>query len=105
MSTFSKEARLKIAIKDLYRSEFQSVLAAAKAYNLPRTSLVSRMSRVTSRADSRNAAHKLEEAEEEVLVWRVLNLDSRGFSPRIADIEEMANTFRAARQAPPVGKL
>lgn len=41
--------------------------------------------------------------EEEVIVKHILDLDARAFPPRIADVEAMANSLCATRNAPPVG--
>jgi hypothetical protein len=49
-------------------------------------------------------SRKLSDLEEEKLVEYILDLDSRGFSPRVNDVEEMANLLRADRDASPVGQ-
>jgi hypothetical protein len=41
--------------------------------------------------------------EEEVIVKYILDLDARAFPPRLADVEAMANSLRATRNALPVG--
>jgi hypothetical protein len=46
----------------------------------------------------------LTEAEEDVIVQYILQLDSRGFSPRKADVEDMANLLLAKRDARRGGK-
>ncbi len=43
-------------------------------------------------------------AEEEAIVRHVLDLDSRGFSPRRTDVEDMANRLLEVRDARRVGK-
>jgi hypothetical protein len=47
----------------------------------------------------------LTELEEGVIVNYILDWDSRGFPPRQADVEDMANYLRKCRRAKPVGKL
>jgi hypothetical protein len=42
--------------------------------------------------------------EELVIVQRILDLDSRGFSPRLVSVEDMANQLFAARNGSKVGK-
>jgi hypothetical protein len=49
-------------------------------------------------------SRKLSDLEEQKLVEYILDLDSRGFSPRINGVEEMANLLRADRDASLVGK-
>ena len=47
---------------------------------------------------------KLTSTEEEVIVQHVLKLDERGYSPRLTDVEDMANSLLTERHQPPVGK-
>ncbi len=58
-----------------------------------------------SRGDIRANSHKLTELEERVIVNHILDRDSRGFSPRQADVEDMANNLLKTRGAKLVGKL
>ena len=39
------------------------------------------------------------ELEENVIVTYIIDLDSRGFAPRIPDVEDMANVILATRYA------
>jgi hypothetical protein len=45
----------------------------------------------------------LTKLEEDVVVNYILELDSRGFSPRLADVADMANSLRAERGLGQVG--
>jgi hypothetical protein len=47
---------------------------------------------------------KLSDLEEQTIVQFILDLDSRGFPPRLRCVEEMANRLLADRDAPPLGK-
>ena len=49
------------------------------------------MNGVTAIRNCQLANKKLTKLEEEVIVSYILDLDSRGFSPRNADLEDMAN--------------
>jgi hypothetical protein len=49
-------------------------------------------------------SRKLSDLKEQKLVKYILDLDSRGFSPRISGIKEIANLLRVNRDAAPVGK-
>ncbi|ERF70741.1 hypothetical protein EPUS_05093 [Endocarpon pusillum Z07020] len=71
-----------------------SIRCATKTYNVPRTTLRDRMKGCTPNAEVRKAQHNLTLTEEETLVRHILDLDSRGFPPRIDD----------TRHAKPVGK-
>ena len=50
-------------------------------------------------ANSRNLTHD----EEQVIVTHILELVTRGFPPRLADVAAMANSLRAKRNLGPVG--
>ena len=49
------------------------------------------------RDDSRHGRQKLTESEEKAIVQYVLDLDERGFPPRIAGVENMANLLLKKR--------
>jgi hypothetical protein len=59
----------------------------------------------TSLPERRPANTNLSDLEEQIIVNYILDRDSRGFSPRQADVEDMANYLRKSRRAKPVGKL
>lgn len=45
----------------------------------------------------------LDQNEEKVIVEHILDLDARGFPPRLAAVADMANSLRAERNLAPVG--
>lgn len=57
----------------------------------------------TSRRDSPPKSAKLNKMEEEAIVEKILDLDSRSSAPWISDVGAMANFLLATRGAPPVG--
>ena len=57
----------------------------------------------TLRDDSRHGWQKLTESEENAIVQYVLDLDERGFPPRIAGVEDMANLLLEKRNGGRVG--
>ncbi|KAL9572022.1 hypothetical protein ACKAV7_003739 [Fusarium commune] len=57
-----------------------------------------------SQRDTTPKSRKLSDLEEQAIIRFILDLDSRGFPPRLRGIEEMANRLLADRDAPPVGK-
>jgi hypothetical protein len=63
------------------------------------------MNGATSIRDHQPAVQNLTELEEIVIVNYILDQDSRGFPPRQADVEDMANYLRKCCRAKPVGKL
>jgi hypothetical protein len=48
---------------------------------------------------------KLTELEEEVILRNILELDTRGFAPRLASVEDMANYILESQGGKHVGKL
>lgn len=61
------------------------------------------MNGTRARQDTRPNSTRLTELEENVIVTYIMDLDSRGFAPRIPDVEEMANVILAERDASRVG--
>jgi hypothetical protein len=59
----------------------------------------------TYRPDSKANCYKLTELEEEVIVRNILDMDSRGFAPRLAGVEDMANFILKSQRGRRVGKL
>ena len=62
------------------------------------------MNGMTSRRDSTPNSQKLTSYEEAALVQYILDLDSRGFSPRAQAVQEMADLLLSERGESPVGK-
>ena len=59
----------------------------------------------TSLHERRPASHKLTNLEEEVILQHILNMDARGFAPRLASVEDMANYILESQGGRRVGKL
>jgi hypothetical protein len=76
-----------------------------KVYNVPRSTLRDRMNGRTTLSERRPPAQKLTELEESVLLQYILDLDSRGFAPRLAGVEDIANYILESRGGKRVGKL
>jgi hypothetical protein len=95
---------LQIAIQAIRNNKDLSVRGAAKMYRVPETTLRDRTKGKRARQDTRANSKKMTELEEEAIVKYVLDLDSRGFSPRLRDVEDMANLLLTERDASRVGK-
>jgi hypothetical protein len=67
--------------------------------------LYNKINGTTSFSKYRLVAQKLSELEEEVIISYILNRDSRGFSPRQANIEDIVNYLLKTRRVKPIGKL
>jgi hypothetical protein len=105
MEIQTKEARIILAIEAIRSSKIINSRSAAKLYRVPRSTLLDRIAGRTSRDETRSNCHKLSTLEEEVLVQYILDLDSRGFAPRLAGVEDMANYILESRGGERVGKL
>jgi len=104
MAILNNEASINLALQALQKDPELSVRRAAKIYNVLRTTLSDRRHGTQSRSDLVANSRKLSDLEEQKLVKYILDLDSRGFSPRISSVKEMANLLRIDRDASPVGK-
>ncbi|KAF2743820.1 hypothetical protein M011DRAFT_205255 [Sporormia fimetaria CBS 119925] len=80
-----------------------TVRRAAKLYNVSRSTLSARRAGKAPRRDCRPTVTRLTVTEEEVIVRHIFELDSRGFSPRLAAVKDMADSLLAARHCKPVG--
>ncbi len=105
MPVQTQEARIILAIEAIRTTKRMSIRQAAKTYDVPESSLRHRMKGRVAKAEIRNGRHQLTPNEEETIVRYVLDLDSRGFPPRICCVEDMANLLLTTRHAKPVGKL
>jgi len=105
MEIQTQEARIILAIEAIRTSKKLSRRSAAKIYKVPETTLRHRMTGLTARNETRPNRQKLSELEEGVLIRYILDLDSRGFAPRLAGVEDMANYILESRGGDRVGKL
>ena len=56
-----------------------------------------------ARQDTRPKSTRLTELEEKTLIRYILDLDTRGFAPRLRDVEDIANVITESRDASRVG--
>ena len=98
METQSNEARILLVIAALRRDKKLSRRAATRIYNVPYSTLTDRINSYAISSEYRPVAHKLTELEEEVIIQHILELDTRGFGPRLAGIEDIANSILESRQ-------
>ncbi|USP78806.1 hypothetical protein yc1106_06231 [Curvularia clavata] len=104
----SRKDRTSLAAASYHNNPNQSIHALAKAYDVPKSTLQTRLRGVQPRSETASAKRKLSPIEEQSLVQWILKLDKRGFPPHIIDVRRMADVLLAARgQDPPpqpVGK-
>jgi hypothetical protein len=105
MEIQSQEARIILAIEAIRSSKKLSRRSAAKIYKVPETTLRDRMAGRTPRCELKANCYKLTELEETVVVQHILDMDTRGFAPRLAGVEDIANYILESRGGKRVGKL
>ena len=84
MEIQTQEARIILAIEAIRTSKKLSRRSATKIYKVPETTLRHRMTGLTARNETRPNRQKLSELEEGVIIRYILDLDSRGFAPRLS---------------------
>jgi hypothetical protein len=105
MSVQTQEARILLAIKAIQTSKQKlSRRAAAKIYTVPESTLRLRMNSATPINEYRPKVYKLTAAEEETIIRHIFDRDSRGFSPRLDDVKDIANYLLETRGGERVGK-
>ena len=77
--------------------------AITKSYIILYTTLINRINDYTILNERRLAMSKLTELEEGAIIQHILDLDTRGFTPRLAGVEDIANHILESRGAPHVG--
>jgi hypothetical protein len=98
------EGRLQLALKAYRSGQFQSHRAAAEAFNVKRRTLSHRAQGLLFRAEAAPNCQKLAATEEQTIIRYILDLDSRGFAPRLCEVADMADKLLAIRGGKPVGK-
>jgi len=87
------EANILLAIQAFNQGQFQSMRKAAETFNVNRSTLARRLDGTTSRCESIPTNRKLTMTEKPVIFQYILDLDSRGFAPRVSDVKDMADTI------------
>jgi hypothetical protein len=105
MQIQTNEARIILVIKVVRLSRKISIRVAAKLYNIPKSTLFNKMAGRTPRSEIKANYYKLTEIKEEVIVRYILDLDLRGFAPRLTNVEDIANYILESRGGKRVGKL
>ena len=97
------EGRISFAIQAIKSGQFSSIRAAAKASNVCLKRLERRLKGIPIRRDCIPKTRKLTSLEESVVVKHILDLDSRGFPPRLRAVKDIANQLLADRDGGTVG--
>ena len=98
------ESRITLACNAIRSSPQISIRHAAKIYDVPQSTLSDRIAGQTPQTDTRFGPKTLTAAEKEAIVQYILERDAKGFLPRRADVEDMANLLLAKHGIQRVGK-
>jgi hypothetical protein len=102
-----QEGRLLLAIQAIKNQEFSSIRKAAEGFDVPRSTLTTRLYGINYRAEIRVNNHKLTVYKEKSLHEWIISLDDRGAAPRPNIVREVANILLKSRGSTPpitVGK-
>jgi hypothetical protein len=100
-NSIEQEGRILLAIQAIKNHEINAIREAARRFNVPESTLRTRLHGTQNRATLRANNHKLTEIEEESLRKWILSLDDRGAAPRPTTVRETANILLAARGTTP----
>jgi hypothetical protein len=101
-NSIEREGRILLAIQAFKNQEISAIREAARRFEVPESTLRSRLRGTTFRAETRANSYKLTELEEESLQKWILSMDSRGAAPRPTMVREMANLLLEKRGSIPV---
>ena len=104
MPQTNNEARILLALQAYKNDPELSLRRAAKLYQVNFTTLLRRHNGVQSRANTIPKPRKLSNLEEEIVIKYILDLNLRGFPPRLRGVEEMTSRLVANRDMSLVGK-
>ena len=100
----SNEADIFLAISAINQNQILSKRRAATIFKVCRRTIDRRRAGIAARRDCEPNSKKLTKLEEEVITRHILNLDSRGFSPTLAAVRDMADKLLAERGADKVSE-
>jgi hypothetical protein len=99
-----EEGRIDLALHAYTLGQFKSLRRAAAAFSVRHQRLSDRLYGITNRRQTRPGISKLTVTEEQTVVRYILNLEARGFAPRLCEVADMADKLLAVRSGTPVGK-
>ncbi|KFZ20684.1 hypothetical protein V502_03067, partial [Pseudogymnoascus sp. VKM F-4520 (FW-2644)] len=97
------DTQVNLALLAIKNDSSLTLRRAAAIYRVHYTKLSRRIRGKQSQRDQVANLWKLTNLEESVIIQYILNLDSKGFPPRLRGVEDMANRILADCDAPRVG--
>jgi hypothetical protein len=99
-----EEGRINLALYAFTSGQFRTLRRAAAAYSVRHQRLSDRLRGITNRHKTRPGVQKLTAGEEQTVVRYILDLEARGFAPRLCEVADIADQLLAARGGIPIGK-
>ena len=97
------ESQVILALQAMQNDKKLSARAAGKIYHVDHEKLSRRRRGMQSRCNISANSRRLTDLEESTIVEHILDLDSKGFPPRLSGVEDMANRLLATRNMGCVG--
>ncbi len=104
MALTSNEHQLQLTLQAFERDPQLSIRNTTQLYNIPRTTLSDRINGRSTYTDTIINSQKLTALKEEVIIRKILDLNLRGFPPRIYNVEDIANRLLATYDAIHIGR-
>ena len=101
----SKESRIQMAISAYQKGQVKSIKRAVALFAVPESTVRDRLHSTKSRSETRANSHKLTESEEELLLKRLLDADTRGFPIRPEFLRGMAQVLLRSRLQDPTAAI
>lgn len=101
-NSIEQEGRILLAIQAYKNREISSIRETARRFNIPNSTLATRLHGIQNHAISRVSLQKLTQIEEESLEKWILSMDLRGAAPRPSMVREMADLLLQNRGITPV---
>ena len=97
-NSIEREGRILLAIQAIKKQEITAIREAARRFDVPESTLQTRLRGTTFRAETRTNSHKLTETEEESLKKWILSMDIRGAAPRPSIVRIIADLLLQKRR-------
>ena len=94
-----QDGRLELAVQAIKNNRVSSIRKAAYSYDVPRSTLQTRLNGTIQRSIANRTKRKLTETEEDILLQWILAMDNRGAPLRPTIVRDMANLLLVDRDA------
>jgi hypothetical protein len=99
-----EEGRIKLTLQAYTLRQFKSLRRAAAAFSVQHQRLSNQLNEIKHQAQALPNCQKLSPTEAQTIVRYILNLDARGFTPRLYEVADIADKLLAARSKTPISK-